>query len=73
MPRTFEDNVNLYFDRAAAFTSYPRGLLDQIRACNGVYSFQFPVRHPDGHIEVLRGADLPSAPLIVPLIGRGST
>ena len=55
MLRTFEDTVNFYFDRAAGFSNYPKGLLDQIRACNGVYSFQFPVRHPDGHIEVLRG------------------
>ncbi|MBI2829208.1 MAG: Glu/Leu/Phe/Val dehydrogenase [Acidobacteria bacterium] len=54
MPRSLEDNVDAYFDRAAAFSSHPRGLLDQIRACNGVYSFQFPVRHPDGRIEVVR-------------------
>ncbi len=56
MPRhNFEDNVNVYFDRAAAFTEHPKGLLNQIRACNGVHSFQFPVRHADGQIEVVRG------------------
>ena len=55
MPRDFEDNVNFYFDRAAAFTNHPKGLLDQIRACNGVHAFQFPVRHADGHIQVVRG------------------
>lgn len=55
MPRSFEDNVNFYFDRAAAFSTHPKGLLDQIRACNSVHSFQFPVRHADGHIEVIRG------------------
>ena len=54
MARNFEDDVNFCFDRAAAFTAHPKGLLDQIRACNGVHAFQFPVRHPDGHIEVLR-------------------
>jgi len=55
MPRTLEDSVNAYFDRAAALSSHPKGLLEQVRACNGVYSFQFPVRHPDGRIEVVRG------------------
>lgn len=54
MPRDFEDNVNVYFDRAAAFTEHPRGLLNQIRACNGVHSFQFPIRRADGQIEVVR-------------------
>lgn len=54
MPRNFEDDVNVYFDRAAAFTNHSKGLLDQIRACNGVHAFQFPVRHADGHIEVVR-------------------
>ena len=54
MPRSFEDNVNVYFDRAAAFSSHPKGLLEQVRACNGVHAFQFPVRHPDGRIEVVR-------------------
>lgn len=55
MPRSFEDTVNFYFDRAAAFSAHPKGLLDQIRACNSVHSFQFPVRHADGRIEVVRG------------------
>ena len=54
MPRSFEDNVNVYFDRAAAFSNHPKGLLEQIRACNGVHAFQFPVRHPDGRVEVVR-------------------
>jgi glutamate dehydrogenase (NAD(P)+) len=52
--RTFEDDVNVYFDRAGSFTRHPKGLLDQIRACNSVHAFQFPVRHADGHIEVVR-------------------
>lgn len=54
MPQGLEDHVNAYFDRAAAFSTHPRDLLEQIRACNGVYSFRFPVRHPDGRIEVVR-------------------
>jgi glutamate dehydrogenase (NAD(P)+) len=55
MPRSLEENVNLYFDRAAALTDHPRSLLDHIRACDGVYAVQFPVSHPDGRIEVVRG------------------
>jgi glutamate dehydrogenase (NAD(P)+) len=53
-PRTFEDDVNVYFDRAASVSGHPQGLLDQIRACNSVHAFQFPLRHPDGRIEVIR-------------------
>jgi glutamate dehydrogenase (NAD(P)+) len=54
-PGTLENHVNAYFDRAAALSDRPRGLLELIRACNGVHAFQFPVRHPDGRIEVVRG------------------
>ncbi len=50
----FEDNVNAYFDHAAGFCKHPKGLLDQIRVCNAVYSFAFPVRHADGTIEVVQ-------------------
>ncbi len=49
----FEDNVNAYFDKAARFCTHPPGLLDQIRSCNSVYSFAFPVRHAAGAIEVV--------------------
>ena len=42
------DFVNRYFDRAAAGTQYPSGLLDVIKACNSVYRFSFPFRRPDG-------------------------
>ena len=50
----FFDEVNQYFDQAARLTDHPRGLLDQIRACNSVYRFDFPLRRGEGHIEVLR-------------------
>jgi glutamate dehydrogenase (NAD(P)+) len=52
-PRNFEDNVNAYFDHAATFCHHAKGLLNQIRTCNSVYSFAFPVRHADGSIEVV--------------------
>src|SRR5512138_1003096 len=53
--RTFEENVNLYFDRAALHCRHPKGLLDTIRACHAVYAFEFPLRNPDGSIELVKG------------------
>ncbi len=53
--KTFFDEVNQYLDEAARFTSYPAGLLEQIRRCNSVYRFDFPVRLDDGRIEVIHG------------------
>jgi glutamate dehydrogenase (NAD(P)+) len=50
----FFDEVNQYFDQATRFTDYPAGLLDQIRGCNSVYRFDFPLRRQDGSIEVIR-------------------
>jgi glutamate dehydrogenase (NAD(P)+) len=52
--QNFFDEVNQYFDQAAAFTKYPAGLLAQIRACNAVYRFDFPLRRDDGRVEVIR-------------------
>lgn len=50
----FFDNVSIYFDKAAAFTTHPKGLLDQIKVCNSVYRFEFPTRTRRGY-EVLQG------------------
>ena len=36
------------FDSAAQFTNHPEGLLNQIKACNSVYRFQFPIRRGNG-------------------------
>ncbi|MGC8595339.1 MAG: Glu/Leu/Phe/Val family dehydrogenase [Candidatus Kryptoniota bacterium] len=51
---SFFESVNRNFDRAAQFTSHPKGLLDQIKVCNSVYAFQFPVRTEKG-VEVVSG------------------
>jgi glutamate dehydrogenase (NAD(P)+) len=51
---SFFNNVSFYFDLAASFTDHPKGLLEQIKACNSVYSFQFPVRTSRGY-EVITG------------------
>ena len=50
----FFEEVNQYFDQAARFTKYPPGLLQQIRECNSVYRFDFPLRRGDGRIETIR-------------------
>ena len=51
---SFFNTVSQYFDRAAQLTEHPAGLLEQIKACNSVYSFQFPVRTARG-LEVISG------------------
>jgi glutamate dehydrogenase (NAD(P)+) len=48
------DAVNRYFDRAAAHTGHPPGLLDQIKQCNSVYRMAFPFRRADGSIQVIQ-------------------
>ncbi len=48
---SFFDDVLNYFNRAAEYTKYPKGLLDQIKYCNSVYRMTFPVRIKD-QIEV---------------------
>src|SRR5262245_49492395 len=45
----FLQTVHRNFDRAAQFLNYPHGLLEQIRVCNSVYKFSFPVRREDGN------------------------
>ncbi len=46
--QSFLATVDRNFTAAAAFLDYPQGLLDQIRVCNSVYKFHFPVRREDG-------------------------
>ncbi len=40
----FYESVLANFDKAAAHSDLPAGLLKQIRACNAVYQMQFPVK-----------------------------
>ncbi len=49
---SFFGNVERYFDKAAAHTQYPKGLLDQIKACNSVYQMRFPIKIGD-RVEVI--------------------
>lgn len=41
---SFFKSVENYVDQAAAFTDIPRGLVEQIKACNLVLQIRFPVR-----------------------------
>lgn len=41
---SFFNSVENYVDKAAAFTDIPRGLIEQIKACNLVLQIRFPVR-----------------------------
>lgn len=44
MAHKFYETVQKNFDKAAALTDHPKGLLMQIRECNSVYQMRFPVK-----------------------------
>ena len=50
---SFFENVNKTFDKAAAFTKWDPGVLEQIKECNAVYQMKFPVKMDDGRIDVI--------------------
>ena len=50
---SFFGSVLQSFDKAAKFTKWDPGVLEQIKACNSVYQMKFPVRMDDGRIEVI--------------------
>ena len=49
---SFFDSVTKSFDKAAKFTKWDPGILEQIKACNSIYSMKFPVKIGD-NIEVI--------------------
>ena len=49
----FFENVTKSFDRAAKFTKWETGILEQIKVCNAVYSMKFPIKRDDGSIQVI--------------------
>ncbi|MGD8922369.1 MAG: Glu/Leu/Phe/Val dehydrogenase [Candidatus Zixiibacteriota bacterium] len=51
---TFFETVMSFVDKAAKFTSYPQALIDQIKYCNSIYQFKFPVKHPDNTLEIVQ-------------------
>jgi len=52
-PYSFFQSVERSFDKAAAFTNFDPGILEQIKACNSVYQMRFPVKLDTGEIEVI--------------------
>ncbi len=50
---SFFGAVERSFDKAAKFTKWDKGLLEQIRQCNAVYQMRFPIKRDDGTIEVI--------------------
>ena len=50
---SFFGDVEKSFDRAAKFTKWTPGVLEQIKACNAVYRMRFPIKRDDGSIEVM--------------------
>ena len=47
--------VSQQFDQAAKYLKIPTSLLNQIKVCNNVYYFQFPVRWSEGNFEIFEG------------------
>jgi glutamate dehydrogenase (NAD(P)+) len=54
-PYSFFESVEKSFDKAALFTKWDSGILEQIKACNSVYRMNFPIKRDNGTIEVIEG------------------
>ena len=52
-PYSFFQSVERSFDKAAKFTNWDLGILEQIKACNSVLQMRFPVKLDNGEIEVI--------------------
>ncbi len=50
---SFFGAVERSFDKAARFTKWDTGLLNQIRQCNSVLQLRFPIKRDSGEIEVI--------------------
>ncbi len=52
-PYSFFQSVEKSFDKAAKFTQFDPGILEQIKACNSVYRMRYPIKRDNGDIEVI--------------------
>jgi glutamate dehydrogenase (NAD(P)+) len=50
VPYSFFQNVERSFDKAAIFTNWDPGILQQIKQCNSVYQMRFPIKRESGEI-----------------------
>jgi len=55
VPYNFYKDVNTNFDKAAAYTRFDKGILEQIKNSNSVYHLSFPLKRDDGTVEVIKG------------------
>lgn len=51
---SFFETVLAFFDKAAKQTDHHPGLIDQIKYCNSIYEFKFPLKKDDGTIEIMQ-------------------
>ena len=52
---SFFDQVLRNFDKAAAYSDHPVGILNQIKQVNSIIHFTFPIKRDDGSVEVMHG------------------
>jgi glutamate dehydrogenase (NAD(P)+) len=52
-PYSFFRSVEKSFDKAAKFTRWDAGILNQIKECNSIYQMRFPIKRDNGSIEVI--------------------
>ncbi len=50
----FLSDVHAAFDKAAQFTDHPAGLINQLKICNSIYKFYFPIE-VKGKVQVMEG------------------
>jgi len=50
VPYSFFQSVERSFDKAAIFTNWDPGILEQIKQCNSVYQMRFPIKRESGEI-----------------------
>lgn len=50
VPYSFFNSVERSFDKAAVFTKWDTGVLQQIKQCNSVYQIRFPIRRENGDV-----------------------
>ncbi|MBT0810406.1 Glu/Leu/Phe/Val dehydrogenase [Litoribacter ruber] len=49
------DEVNHFVDKATKHLDLDKALVQQIKECNSIYEFNFPLRNDDGSKEVIKG------------------
>jgi len=50
---SFFGSVEKSFNKAAKYTKWDEGLLEQIKECNSVFQMRFPIKRDNGNIEVI--------------------